>query len=65
MRMAVHRTMLKGGEMVKGFGLIAWPAEYGKTGVMSFIVNQEGQALSEEPRTANGARGWLDQIVRS
>ncbi len=29
--------------LTKGFGLVAWPAEYGKTGVMTFIVNQNGQ----------------------
>lgn len=30
------------GHLIGGFALIAWPAEYGKTGVMSFIVNQYG-----------------------
>lgn len=30
------------GEMAGGFALIAWPAEYGNSGVMSFIVNQGG-----------------------
>jgi hypothetical protein len=24
------------------FALIAWPVEYGQTGVMTFIVNQDG-----------------------
>ena len=28
--------------MTEGFALIAWPVEYGETGVMSFIVNQDG-----------------------
>ena len=28
--------------MIGGFGLVAWPAEYGITGVQTFIVNQEG-----------------------
>jgi len=28
--------------MIGGFGLIAWPAEYGVTGVHTFIVNQNG-----------------------
>lgn len=28
--------------MIGGFGLIAWPAEYGVTGVHTFIVNQDG-----------------------
>ncbi len=28
--------------MIGGFGLLAWPAQYGVTGVMTFIVNQDG-----------------------
>ena len=28
------------GHMVAGFALVAWPAEYGVSGVMTFIVNQ-------------------------
>jgi len=30
------------GHMVGGFALVAWPASYGETGVMTFIVNQNG-----------------------
>ncbi len=30
------------GHFIGGFALIAWPAEYGKTGVMTFIVNHYG-----------------------
>ena len=30
------------GKMILGFGLVAYPAEYGNSGVMTFIVNQEG-----------------------
>ena len=29
-------------KMILGFGLVAYPAEYGNSGVMTFIVNQEG-----------------------
>ena len=29
------------GKMILGFGLVAYPAEYGKSGVMTFIVNQQ------------------------
>ena len=41
----------------KGFGLIASPAGYGRTGVMSFIVNQDGQVYQKNlgPRTARAA----------
>lgn len=30
------------GKMILGFALIAYPAEYGNSGVMTFMVNQEG-----------------------
>jgi hypothetical protein len=30
------------GRMIAGFALVAWPAEWGNTGVMTFIVNQTG-----------------------
>jgi hypothetical protein len=30
------------GKMLLGFALVAYPAEYGNSGVMTFIVNQEG-----------------------
>ena len=28
--------------MTGGFALVAWPAQYDTTGVMTFIVNQDG-----------------------
>ena len=31
-----------GGEMSGGFALVAWPAQYDVTGVMSFLVNRDG-----------------------
>ena len=30
------------GNMILGFGLLAYPAKYGVSGIMSFAVNQEG-----------------------
>jgi Protein of unknown function (DUF2950) len=30
------------GHMIAGFALVAWPEEWGNTGVMTFIVNQDG-----------------------
>jgi hypothetical protein len=51
------QTYVENGVLSKGFGLIASPAEYGKTGVMSFIVNQEGQVYQKNlgPQTARAA----------
>jgi hypothetical protein len=31
------------GHMIGGFALVAWPAEWGNSGVMTFIVNQQGK----------------------
>ncbi|HAB16902.1 MAG TPA: DUF2950 domain-containing protein, partial [Verrucomicrobiales bacterium] len=42
------------GHMIGGFAAIAWPAEYGETGVMTFIVNQQGRVYQRDlgPKTA-------------
>jgi hypothetical protein len=37
-----------GDRMIGGFALVAWPAEYGSTGVMSFIVNHDGVVFSKD-----------------
>jgi len=40
--------------MIGGFGLLAYPAEHGSTGVMTFIVNHDGVVFSKDlgPETA-------------
>jgi hypothetical protein len=45
------------GEFLGGFALIAFPAEYGSSGVMTFIVNHEGVVYSRDlgPDTAKAA----------
>jgi hypothetical protein len=47
------------GELLGGFGLIAFPAEYGSSGVMSFIVNHDGVVYSRDlgPHTEHVAMG--------
>ncbi|QLI81809.1 DUF2950 domain-containing protein [Chitinibacter fontanus] len=35
-------SYVESGKMFGGFAVLAWPASYGKSGVMSFITNQEG-----------------------
>ena len=42
------------GNMIGGFALVAWPAEYGETGIMTFIVNQQGRVYQKDlgPKTA-------------
>ncbi len=36
------RNYVAAGDMSGGFALVAWPAQYDVTGVMTFIVNQDG-----------------------
>jgi hypothetical protein len=39
---------LVNGKMVGGFALVAWPAEYGVSGVETFIINHEGQLFGKD-----------------
>lgn len=36
------------GHMIGGFGLVAWPANYGQSGVMTFIINQQGKVYQKD-----------------
>jgi Protein of unknown function (DUF2950) len=48
------RSYIANGHMTGGFALVAWPAFYGASGVMSFIVNQDGTVFQKDlgPNTA-------------
>lgn len=48
---------LVGDRMLGGFALIAFPAEYGNSGVVTFIVNHDGVVFSKDlgPETAEAA----------
>ena len=52
------KSYLVKGEMSGGFALVAWPAEYDATGVMTFIVNQDGTVRERDlgPQTDAVAR---------
>jgi hypothetical protein len=52
------RSYVVGGRMVGGFALVAFPARYGDSGVMTFVVNQDGVVYQKNlgPRTAAIAR---------
>ncbi|MBB5192024.1 hypothetical protein HNQ50_002761 [Silvimonas terrae] len=63
------KNYVKDGRMVDGFALIAWPASYGKSGIMSFMVNQDGvvyqanlgpatDKIARSTRAFNPAAGW-------
>jgi Protein of unknown function (DUF2950) len=36
------------GNMVAGFAMVAWPADYGNSGIMTFIVNQNGKVYQKD-----------------
>jgi hypothetical protein len=50
------RDYFKNGLLTEGFALVAWPADYGSSGVMTFIVNRDGvvfqKDLGEDTATA-------------
>jgi hypothetical protein len=53
------QSYLSGDDLTGGFALIAWPVEYGQSGIMTFIVNQSGMVfqtdLGEETATMASA----------
>ena len=48
-------SYLAQGRMIGGFGLIAWPATYGNSGVMTFIVNHDGVVYEKDLGKDTGA----------
>jgi hypothetical protein len=34
--------------MIGGFGLVAYPAEYGNSGIMTFIINNDGDIFEKD-----------------
>jgi hypothetical protein len=55
------RTYIADGRMTGGFALVAWPALFGASGIMSFIVNQDGTVFQKDlgPNTA-----WLGVTMK-
>ena len=43
-----ERDYVKKGLMTGGFALVAWPATYGNSGVMTFLVNQTGVVYQKD-----------------
>jgi Protein of unknown function (DUF2950) len=48
------REYIANGDMSGGFALVAWPAQYDATGIMTFMVNQDGVVFEKDlgPDTA-------------
>ena len=49
------RSYLCRGHLANGFALVAWPARYGETGVMSFLVNHDGVVYQKDLGAASAA----------
>ena len=52
------KDYINAGSMTGGFALVAWPADYDRTGVMTFIVAQDGIVFQKDlgAETADAAR---------
>ncbi len=48
------KAYTQNGRLAGGFGIIAWPARYGNSGIMTFIINQDGVVFQKDlgPDTA-------------
>jgi hypothetical protein len=52
------KSYVRDGRMTEGYALIAWPAKYADSGVMTFIVNRDGIVYQKNlgPGTDSAAR---------
>ncbi|KRG71943.1 DUF2950 domain-containing protein [Pseudoxanthomonas dokdonensis] len=41
-------SYLLGEDMSRGFALVAWPAQYGDSGIMSFMISHDGQVFQKD-----------------
>jgi hypothetical protein len=50
---------MRNGGLAGGFAFLAWPAEYGNSGIMSLIVGADGTVYQKDlgPGTARAAAG--------
>jgi hypothetical protein len=49
------RPYLSQGHLTDGFALVAWPVQYGKTGVMSFLIDYDGVVFQKDLGPASAA----------
>ena len=43
-----ERSWIVGNRMTGGFALLAWPADYGKSGVMTFLIGPDGELRQQD-----------------
>ena len=44
-----------GDKLLGGFAVVAWPASYGSSGVMSFLVNHDGVVYEKDLGAQSGS----------
>lgn len=49
------RTYLDGERLVHGFAIVAWPASYGESGIMTFLINHNGVVFERDLGTDTDA----------
>jgi hypothetical protein len=59
------KNYIVNGKMTEGFAFVAFPAEYRSSGVMTFIVNQEGVVYQKDLGRKTGALGKSMQEYNS
>ena len=42
------KEFIRNGRMTEGFALVAWPADYGNSGIMTFVINQVGIVFQKD-----------------
>jgi hypothetical protein len=43
-----HSYLVNNNKLMGGFGLLAWPAQYGVTGIQTYMVNQDGVVYQKD-----------------
>jgi len=57
-------TYTNGENMTQGFALVAWPVDYGHSGIMTFMVNHLGAVYQKRPRAENVTESAVHNAFR-
>jgi Protein of unknown function (DUF2950) len=49
-----EKSYIVNGKMTGGFGVVAYPAQYRDSGIMTFIINRNGLAYQKDLGTTTG-----------
>ena len=57
-----HHSYIINGNMIAGYALLGVPANYGETGIMSFLVSHHGQVLERDLGICTEASGKITTV---